>query len=95
MPKSQLDPTFTCSKEAVDGMDAEVSMLLEEDFTTANEHAESPLWAGSGQQSTSRLIQRFEILKPENFNDFPALAPKLHYTAKWRKLRRRPYQMRY
>ena len=96
MTKSQKDSTFPCSKEAVDSIETKVSMIPQEIYTC--QHSDSPLCAESaesGQQSVSRSIQRFEILKLEHFYDFPAPAPKLHYTTKWRKLTTRLYQMRY
>ena len=40
-------------------------------------------------------IETFEIFEPERHLAFPAPAPKLHYTTKWRKLTRRLYQTRY
>ena len=40
-------------------------------------------------------IQTFEIFEPERHLAFPAPAPKLHYTTKWRKLTRLLYQTRY
>ena len=88
-----------CSKEIVEDTACCEIVVLNSLGESRDRASEEPFDSIPGPEpvknlslSASHTIQLFKIVEPERFLPFPAPAPKLHYTTKWRRLTRRLYQ---